>query len=787
MTFRSSILILTTLAWAVPLSAQQVRPGQNGPVVGYVHPAGACTGTELEITVGGLALGGTRSAVFSGGELTATILKHHKPINNQLENKIRDLIKAEREKLAKPSKQPGKPSKPAKPGQYRRDEEILHTIATREGISQDDVAAFIEAAMQRRDPKRQPNVQLAERLTLRVSIPAAAATGRRELRLLGPNGLSNPLAFIVGKLPETLETEPNDTQAQLATANPVKLPAVLNGRILPGDVDGFTFDAPKGMKLTAAAAARELMPYLADAVPGWFQATLQLLDPTGREVAFNGSFDHRPDPLLCATIPADGRYTLRIRDSLCRGREDFVYRITLGEIPCLTEQFPLGGRLNTKASVRVSGWNLTDYQAAIDVGPTAGQRQIPPRPPILGFMQFEAGPFPDFLESDTDETAATPWELTFPCAVNAIIRRPGERDRYHLRLQAGASVVAEVRARRLGSPLDAMLRVTGPNQEPVAANDDCDDPASGLLTHHADPRVAFTAAADGIYQFEIADTQGKGSRAHAYRLTIAPPQPDFALRVVPSALNGRAGSMVPFTAHIIRRDGFTGEVTLNLVEPPPGYSLVGAKIPAGSDSVQLTLKIPNAAELGVQPLAIAGQAEIGGTTLVRPAQAADDRMQAFFYRHLVPAAELLACVTGRPNNLNRAQQSGLASLDRIRPLCAAGISVPAGGSATLKLPRPQTRNARQPLAFWLVGPPPGVTLTTKQDAASVELTFTADAAKLKPGPLGNLIVQVAAQTQARPQTGKPKTKSQFIKLGTLPPIPCRITAAATPTTQPVAQ
>lgn len=767
----TSMLLLVPL----PLSAQQARPGGNPAVAGYVYPAGGQAGSEIEITVGGMALGGTRAAIFSGDGLSATILKHYKPINNLLRNKIRDLLKAEREQLAKARSGGGGPASPRKAAGAKRfipDREILTAIAERENIGQDDLNAFLEEATQRRDPKRQPNAQLAERLTLRLTIPQTAATGRRELRLLGPNGLSNPLVFIVGKLPEITETEANEGVGQVATTS-ITLPAVLNGRVLPGDVDSFAFDARKGMRLTATVAARELTPYLADAVPGWFQATLALIGEDGRELAFSGGFDHRPDPLLCATIPADGRYTLAIRDSLCRGREDFVYRITAGEIPCLTEQFPLGGRLGSKVPVRVSGWNLADYQAIIEVGSVAGWRQIPPRPPILGCMWFEASPYPDFVEDDSDAASPNPWQLAFPCTANGIIRRPGEADRYALPLKAGQEVVAEVRARRLGSPLDANLRVIGPDHKTVAANDDCDDPASGLLTHHADPRAAFTAPADGIYQFEITDTQGKGSRGHAYRLTVAPPQPDFELRVTPSALNGRAGALVPFTVHLLRRDGFAGEVNLGLADPPPGYSLVGGQVAAGTDTVQCTLKLAHDASPGVIPIRIEGAATINGSPVTRAAQPADDRMQAFFYRHLVPAAELLACVTGRANNANR-PRLGLLALDRLRPLCAAGVTLPAGGSATLDIPRAITRNGQRNLIFSLSNPPPGISLASKPGDKRIDLVFSADASQVKPGALGNLIVQVS--TVAPPRKGNPKAKPQTVKLGTLPPIPCVVTA-----------
>ena len=469
------IIALVWLGFSMIAGAQQVRSWQNAPVIGYAYPAGGCRQSEVEIAVGGVALAGVKAVVFSGTGLSATVLKHYKPLNNMVENKIRELLKAERDKGDKVRK-------------MLRDEELVKEFAGREGISADDIEMFIEMAAQRRDPKRQLNAQLAERVVLRVKIAPDAQVGRHDLRLLSTNGLSNPVSFVVGTLPEITEVEPNDVVAP--TTAPVKFPVVINGRILPGDVDGFAFDARKGMHLTVAVAARELTPYLADAVPGWFQAVAVIEDHDGREIASGGGFSFRPDPLTCVVIPADGRYVLKIRDSICRGREDFVYRVSIGELPCLTKQFPLGGRVGTKASVEVSGWNLPVAQSVVDVGDVPGARLQSARPPILSFVKFDAGCFPESNESDADDG--------FPRTINGIISKPGEHDVHRVRLKSGTQVVAEVRARRLGSPLDSMLHVVGPDHKEVAANDDHDDPSEGLLTHHADSFVSFTAAADGI-------------------------------------------------------------------------------------------------------------------------------------------------------------------------------------------------------------------------------------------------------------------------------------------------
>jgi hypothetical protein len=750
---------------AQPAFSQQSNPGRLAPVIGYAFPAGGRQGTCCEVSVGGASLTGTTAAVFAGAGVSAEVVKVFKPLNGARERAIRDLLKAERDKMKTAKRQPG----------FTRDEDLLTRIAARAGISAEEVAAFREGVMQRRDPKHQLNPQLVERVTLRVTIAAEARPGHREVRLLTPNGLSNPMAFEVGVLAEVTETEPNDRLEQ-AAASPVTLPAVINGRILPGDVDHFAFDARKGKHLTLAVAARELIPYLADAVPGWFQANLTLLDAKGHEIAFADDFGHRPDPLICVTIPADGRYTLRIRDSICRGREDFVYRISAGELPCLTEQFPLGGQLNTRVELRVAGWNLPERTLPVDAGATPGLRNIGLQAPAIGFVRFEVGSFPEVTEPAPDtKPAPAPLELPFPCTVNALISQPGEHDVFALRLPAGAEVVAEIRARRLGSPVDSMLRVTDATGTTIASNDDHDDPAAGLETHHADSRVAFTPPHAGIYQFHVSDTQGKGSRAHAYRLTIAPPQPGFALRIVPSSLNGRAGAMVPLTAHVVRHDGYAGAIKLALLDAPPGFELVGATIPAGTDSVRLTLKLPGEATRAPVPLVIEGHARIGNQEIVCKAVPAEDRMQAFFYRHLVPAEELLACVPPRPPSAKR-RPNALAALEKFRPACAAGIAIPAGGSATLSLPGLGALANNRVLKFALSAPPPGITLEAAPNGSSTELLFRADAAKTKPGPLGNLIVSVFAEAQPRPAEGMPNKKKPSVLIATLPPIPATIIA-----------
>ena len=54
----------------------------------------------------------------------------------------------------------------------------------------------------------------------------------------------------------------------------------------------------------------------------------------------------------------------------------------------------------------------------------------------------------------------------------------------------------------------------------------------------------------------------------AHRLRISPPQPDFALRVVPSSVGLRSKSTTVVTVYAIRRDGFVGPIKLALKWAP---------------------------------------------------------------------------------------------------------------------------------------------------------------------------------------------------------------------------
>jgi hypothetical protein len=352
-----------------------------------------------------------------------------------------------------------------------------------------------------------------------------------------------------------------------------------------------------------------------------------------------------------------------------------------------------------------------------------------------------------------------------------------------LKGRAGDRVIAEVRGRRLDSPLDSVLELTDSAGKRLAFNDDSADKADALKTHAADSLIDVTLPADGTYFLRLGDARNAGGLEYAYRLRVSPPQPDFELRVTPSCLNAQARQFTPFTVHAFRRDGFSGEIALSLTDLPEGFVLDGGTIPAGQDHVPVTLLAPPMAWEEPIRFGVEGRATIAGREVVRTAEPADAMTQAFAYEHLVPADELNVVVVDWSRGRKRAARAvgpdpsarppQPAAFPRPMTLAAdTPVKIPVGGSVELQVMMPYV-SAAGPVQVELSDPPEGIGIDriSRLDKG-VTILLRCDAGRAKPGLEGNLIAQAS---QLRTITDKEgKTREYRSVLGALPAIPFEI-------------
>ncbi|MDQ2730464.1 MAG: PPC domain-containing protein [Armatimonadota bacterium] len=415
--------------------------------------------------------------------------------------------------------------------------------------------------------------------TARITLNQNADLGNREVRLYDSTGLSAPKIFQVDQWPEVQETEPNNDPAK---ANEIPLPVVINGRLEgSADVDCYRFHAKAGQPLTCSVASERLLSNIGELPVEGF---LELLDETGKVVAENNGRSGW-DPIVNFTPPADGVYTVRLRDLLWRNAPTAVYRLTVGPVPFAATFFPAGGQRGSTVHPAVTGYNLEGATTTVVIPPGDPETIRPVRATgPLGLsnpVPFGVGNYPEIMEQEPNDTVEQAEPVPMPVTINGKLDHDGDRDRFRFHADKGQRLVLEVFASRLGSPLDSVIALRDPQGNLINENDDAKD---------KDSLLDFTFPAAGDYTVVIRDVDLRGGPDYTYRLSIGPPHPTFTLSVSPDTLAAPPGGAVRLDVKVQREQGFNGPVRVHIEDLPPGIRASTTVIPPGSDRGILTVE-----------------------------------------------------------------------------------------------------------------------------------------------------------------------------------------------------
>ena len=672
--------------------------------IGFVYPAGGQQSTTFPIRLGGQGLNLTSDLIVSGEGVSVRLVDYYRVMGNQdlgfLQQQLNELRKKDTTlsdamvakmtwfEFPAPIGPPNGPdtakflicpicgtSNPLEATLcskcYAKLEKPKEPRLSAKDVVNESSKSPMELAKQKlierlqkrfADDERNPAVRSQTELVFaEVTIAPNAKPGKREIRVVTRRGTSNPLPFYVGQVPEVARKPMKTMQLPVLGKEylaqrkrppeevemRVTVPCTMNGQIAAGEVNRYRFQASKGQRLVISAKARDLVPYVADGVPGWFQAVLKLCDARGKEVAYDDDFRFNADPVIFFQVPKDGEYVLSINEALFRGRESFVYRITIGELPFVTDIFPLGGRVGEAVKIETTGWNLEKTTLAPppkDAKPGQYLLAATDGRVVSNYAPFALDTLPECLEKEPNDEPAKAQKVTLPIIVNGRVDRPGDWDVFEVEGKAGETIVAEVHARRLGSPLDSFVKVTGADGKVIALNDDHFDAGSGLNTDHADSYLMVKLPADGKYFIHLGDTPRRGGKEYAYRLRISQPQPDFELRLLPSRISMPSKGAGSVTVYAIRKDGFDGPIKLSFKDLPVGFESPGATLAAKQEVGSLSLRTSLTVTEKPVNLTVVGTVKIGDTEIVREAVPTEDKMQAFLWRHLLPADTLPALV-----------------------------------------------------------------------------------------------------------------------------------------------
>ena len=546
------------------------------PYVGFIYPATIQAGTTNRVLVGGQYFWGAQGAVVSGSGVRVLNVElvpgFPVPTGDQRKYLVKWL-----DQIAQGDRtQPPLPVENEHYNEWRSNRwwNVLGQLDARQ-IQQVERWLF----MPRNPLQMTPSLNQAALVTL--SVETNAPLGARDFRLGAGSGFSPPRPIIVTKLPvveEPLYVPPHRKQPEPPAVENV--PCILNGQIYPGTTDTWRLpNMKKGRVLTFQTIAREFQPYIGDAVPGFFNPVLSIVDTNNHEVAFNDDYFFHPDSVLTFTVPKDGDYALKIHDNLYRGRADFVYAI----------------RVSEGAKAR----------------------------PQLRYLSLS--PLPNYA-LPTNAVVAQ---------FSGCVAKPGAVVTNAFEIKKEGVYVFDLLSRRLGLPLDARVTVFNEAGKMIARFDDVTNTVhvGSVIQAECDP-IGRVRLAPGKYTARVTDEARKGGGTYFYTLRIHRPVPRYEIYSKRSGLLMRPWWRQPIPLEIIRHDGFNAPITLE----DNAYLTFNPKvIPASSNNftvVATAKKMPPTIQPQMKIWTVAKDEKQKWRVPITPA---NEYNQAFAWDHLVLA------------------------------------------------------------------------------------------------------------------------------------------------------
>ena len=448
------------------------------------------------------------------------------------------------------------------------------------------------------------------KLLVHLEVPPDAPMGFHALRLATARGLSDLRLFCVDDLPQTMQKPDNRTRQ---TAQPVTPPCVVVGQTANEASDYYKVTVQAGQRLSFEVLGRRLGSPI--------DPQLTLFDArTGRELRGGHSNDApglQTDPRLTYTFKDAGDYLVEVRDVSYKGGEDYFYRLRIGDFPCATTPLPLAIRRGAKATVRFTGPNV-DGVAPVEVtapaDPAAEALWVAPRGPngLYGWpVSLAVSDLDEAVEQEPNNEPAKATRVAVPGAVTGRFEQKGDVDYYVFAAKKGTRYLIDAQTHDLHSPTEVYMTLRDAKNAQIQASDPMKD-----------PRLDFTAPADGDYFVEVEHLQYWFGPDEVYRLTFRPYEPGFDLSLSLDRWDAAANGSVAIPIVVARRD-YAGPIDVSVVGPPGVTGTV--EVPMGQPpqpnqpGATLTVNVGTDVPVGPLTFRVQGKANINGKDVIEVA------------------------------------------------------------------------------------------------------------------------------------------------------------------------
>lgn len=460
-------------------------------------------------------------------------------------------------------------------------------------------------------PRRKPTelpITYVREWQSQIEIGAEAPLGAKLWRLSCARGGTGGRPFIVGDLPEFIETEPNSRPHE---AQKVTLPVTVNGQIAgESDLDYYSFDAQPGDLVRVDMVAARLGSAL--------DPVIELYGPNGSRVAVD-EVRVGADPVLAYKVVSPGEYRLLVSNVNFHGGPSYVYRVTISTAPFAHFAFPAGGTAG--AALKTNCFTLSGEGTLFPlpeqlVLPTALGEQWLTAQTGMNALPFTVGGLPEAIETEGNDTKETATELAWPLTMNGQFQSKTDDDWYRLAARKDTPLTIECVTVPRWSPALPIVTVTDINGGPLAH-------VSAVQTPRGSIRIEWAPPADGDYRIRVRDLQQgvRGGPEFIYRLGVRPATPDFSLFLKSDVANVVQGGRTDLEVAVERRGGFNGPLELKVQGLPDGVKIEGQQVAPGQETARLALIADADARSQDVTLTITGVAEIAGKPMERVAAA----------------------------------------------------------------------------------------------------------------------------------------------------------------------
>lgn len=522
-----------------------------------------------------------------------------------------------------------------------------------------------------------------------------AEFGPHRFRIRTNTGITDLRTFFVGPFPSIDEKEPN---SEFQTPQAVPMNSTLVGVIDNEDVDFFVVEAKKGDRITAEAEAWRLGISMFDVYVAILnEARFELSSSDDSALVYQ-------DGIASIIAPEDGKYIVQIRDSSYGGNGSCLYRMHVGNYPRPMGSVPAGGKPGEVVKMKFVGDVTGDFEQDVTLPGSILETAT-----VLAQDAHGIAPSPNFIrindltntnEVEPNDTYENATRFPGAGALNGVINKPGDYDRFLFPAKKGETYDVRVYARRLRSALDSVLDVhavkgeKGESVAGIAGNDDNGSP---------DSYIRFSAAEDGNYGIQIGDHLKNGGPGYFYRVEVTPVKPKLTLSPAefvqfnaPVVAIPR-GNRYPLMINVARAD-FGGLVKLR-----------GEGLPAG-----VTLESPGAhPSLGNAPVVFhaAADAPLAGTMTDVIGTLDDPNQPNPVEGHLSQEVALVRGQNQIPVWVESVPRLAIAVVDEAPysiNIVEPHVPIVHGGSMLLKVVATRKEGFTAPIKIDLLWNPPGI-------------------------------------------------------------------------------